>query len=1057
MQIGSLNDAVIAPIADQTYTGSQIRPAVTVTLDGRTVGASQYTVSYDNNVNAGTATVTVTGTAGTSGTKSATFNITPITLADANVTLGATTATYTGSAITVPVTVKVDGKTLNPVSLADPTVGDYVVVFDNNINAGTATVTVTGKNNYAGTVNKQFTINPADISGATVQIPECAELESGMYTERGQAWEPVPTVTLDGTQLVIGTDVSVTYQNNINAGTSAAPAKVIVAGTGNYTGTAEATFNIVKHSGTVGTPPAGATNRVIWYVDSQGTLTVTPKEEGTATLGDASDPAWTQEGVASSITNAVFTEGVVGCTSMKGLFKGCANLESFDLSKLDTASVLNTSEMFSGCAAIDEFDLSGLDLRNVTNTADMFSGCAPSAFVLGATTLAQNADASAVPAPTASNNRWWQASGNAWLTPEQIAALGANAAGRYVSVGDMAAVTVTLDPTAYDYDGNAKTPEVTVKLGDDQLAAGVDYDVRYLDNTLPGTARAQVVGKGLYQGTKEAAFTINGAVPVPAVTSLDGTDWAPVYDPIYYAAKNPDVAQWAMRPDGTVDGNKLLSHFVNNGTKEGRASKEDFDIVSYYNAHPDLRRAFGTDWTSYYRHYAKSGQREGRRCTGVEQIVSPATKLDNMEWAPVYDPLYYLGKNADLNAAFTKKIGGRQVLDDNALLRHFVNSGAKEGRLSKESFELASYYNANPDLRRAFGNDWASYYRHYASNGAREGRACTGVEQLRAPMSTLDGLDWSPVYDGLFYAASNADVARAFTLTTPARTISVLDDAALLRHFVNSGAKEGRLSKESFELASYYNANPDLRRAFGNDWARYYRHYASSGAREGRACADVEQLRGATTTRDGVDWSAVYDGSFYAQASPDVARWATRSFASGSVVDDVALLQHFVNSGRKEGRAGKETFELASYYNANPDLRRAFGTDWARYYDHYRVSGQREGRAAAGVGQLRGAVTTAENVNWAPVYDANHYAQKNTDVARWARRSFASGSVLDDAALLSHFVNSGTKEARASKQTFDVRAYKSKNADLARAFGSDWKSYYRHYALYGINERRPCV
>ena len=109
------------------------------------------------------------------------------------------------------------------------------------------------------------------------------------------------------------------------------------------------------------------------------------------------------------------------------------------------------------------------------------------------------------------------------------------------------------------------------------------------------------------------------------------------------------------------------------------------------------------------------------------------------------------------------------------------------------------------------------------------------------------------------------------------------------------------------------------------------------------------------------------------------------------------------------------------------------------------------------MGQLRGAPTTLENVNWSPVYDASYYAQRNPDVANWARRSFSSGSVIDDAALLSHFVNSGAKEARASKAGFDVHAYKSKNADLARAFGSDWKSYYRHYALYGVNEHRACA
>ena len=67
------------------------------------------------------------------------------------------------------------------------------------------------------------------------------------------------------------------------------------------------------------------------------------------------------------------------------------------------------------------------------------------------------------------------------------------------------------------------------------------------------------------------------------------------------------------------------------------------------------------------------------------------------------------------------------------------------------------------------------------------------------------------------------------------------------------------------------------------------------------------------------------------------------------------------------------------------------------------------------------------------------------------------GAVRTQCTNLSHFVNSGTKEAGASKQTFDVRAYKGKNADLARAFGNDWKSYYRYYAQHGVNEHRACA
>ena len=70
-----------------------------------------------------------------------------------NVTvIGILNKTYTGTAQTQNLTVKLGDKTLTNGT-------DYVLSYSNNINAGTATVTITGKGNYSGTVNKIFTIN----------------------------------------------------------------------------------------------------------------------------------------------------------------------------------------------------------------------------------------------------------------------------------------------------------------------------------------------------------------------------------------------------------------------------------------------------------------------------------------------------------------------------------------------------------------------------------------------------------------------------------------------------------------------------------------------------------------------------------------------------------------------------------------------------------------------------------------------------------------------------------------------------------------------------------
>ena len=72
----SIAGAWVDPIGDQEYTGGEIKPAPVVVLDGKTLKeGTDYMVSYANNVNAGTATVTMTGLSPYEGTLQTTFKI----------------------------------------------------------------------------------------------------------------------------------------------------------------------------------------------------------------------------------------------------------------------------------------------------------------------------------------------------------------------------------------------------------------------------------------------------------------------------------------------------------------------------------------------------------------------------------------------------------------------------------------------------------------------------------------------------------------------------------------------------------------------------------------------------------------------------------------------------------------------------------------------------------------------------------------------------------------------------------------------------------------------
>ena len=72
----SLENASVTGIKDQTYTGSEIRPAISVTLNGKTLtDGTDYVVNYSNNIKPGTATITIEGKGNYTGVLKKSFQI----------------------------------------------------------------------------------------------------------------------------------------------------------------------------------------------------------------------------------------------------------------------------------------------------------------------------------------------------------------------------------------------------------------------------------------------------------------------------------------------------------------------------------------------------------------------------------------------------------------------------------------------------------------------------------------------------------------------------------------------------------------------------------------------------------------------------------------------------------------------------------------------------------------------------------------------------------------------------------------------------------------------
>ena len=315
-------------------------------------------------------------------------------------------------------------------------------------------------------------------------------------------------------------------------------------------------------------------------------------------------------------------------------------------------------------------------------------------------------------------------------------------------------------------------------------------------------------------------------------------DYSSVFDANYYLSLYPDVAK-------ATSGNSdlALDHFINYGMSEGRRGSANFDVQSYFNEYPDLRAAFGFDLVKYYEHYVTAGKAEGRHGTGCSKIEGYATAINGVDYSSVYDPSFYLSNNEDIRNAFSKRSpAGVVMVNDAAVLRHFINCGMAEGRRGNESFDVLSYYNRYPDLRRAFGANLTALYGHYLSSGRAEGRITTGCDSLTGAVVSQGGTDYSPVYDFDFYTSNNGDVLSAFT--TVRGGLRFVDDAAVLRHFINCGMAEGRRGNESFDVYGYRNRYMDLRKAFGLNLKNYYMHYLNCGIKEGRNGASMTGYEG---------------------------------------------------------------------------------------------------------------------------------------------------------------------------------------------------------------------
>ena len=585
-----------------TYNGKAQKPAVTVKYNNyKFKNGTDYTLSYKNNTKIGTATVTVKGKGKLSGTKSVTFKINAKPIKNAVITYN-NSLTYNGSTLSPAVTVKYGNATLKKNT-------DYTVAYSNNVNAGTGTITITGKGIYGGSVKKTFTIKKLGISATAVS-------GTGNKVYTGSAIKPVPAVKAGGRTLKNGTDFTVSYKSNTEPGT----ATLKVTGKGNYSGSVSKTFKITARAindvevtvpDTVFTGVQVRPDVVVSYGNYQfinnsdytlsfkdnvnigtasvvvtgknhlsGSRTVTfpiEKADISSTEIAVKNATFTGSAVKSAVDvrlgNVTLKEGTHYTLSYKNnvnagtaqvTVSGKGSLEgavtkSFTIAKAD---ISKASISASGTYAPDDVKI-GINAKfgNYTLKSSDYSFTAPTAAGEQTLTISGNGNFSGkstvkcnvakADIANAISSLSLSTDGKGYtvtiiydgvlLTQDKDykvavteSATGVSAVitgiGNYGGTATISGISNELE--AFEnavvtigkvtYNGTAQLPSVTVKIGSVTLKSGTDYILSAYDNTNAGSATAVITGKGKYAGAeKKTQFTIAPAAISSASISCE--------------------------------------------------------------------------------------------------------------------------------------------------------------------------------------------------------------------------------------------------------------------------------------------------------------------------------------------------------------------------------------------------------------------------------------------------------------------------------------------------------------------------------------------------------
>ena len=457
---GAITNESITPISDRPYTGSETIYELVVTVSGKQlVLGDDYTVVVNGDTtNAGSVTITVTGTGNYSGTGTVSFEITQIDITTCKEIIIPNQIYLTDGNKPLP-TIEIDGfGTLINES-------DYTLSYSNNIGVtNNASVIITGTGNYTGSITSTFTIVAKDITDVLV------ELESSIiYT--GNDIEAIKSVTLAGYEDLT---YDITYSNNVNAGNTAS---YTITGTGNFAGTVTNKFTIDQFDlATLADEDIELIGSLV-YTSKQ----ITPTVEITFNSGILENTTYS---LSYGDNINVADGGTITISAVSTNFKGTKSV-TFEIEQrsIDDAVATVSDQAYTGNAItpVPTVTIEGIGI--LINNTD---------FTLSYSENNTNVSDSPVTITVSGTGNYTGTLESTFnITPIDIS--GAN-------VSKIADVY---------YTGNAIEPTPVITVEDFGVLDGEnDYTVTYSNNTVVGVATITINGKGNFTGEVSTTFNI---------------------------------------------------------------------------------------------------------------------------------------------------------------------------------------------------------------------------------------------------------------------------------------------------------------------------------------------------------------------------------------------------------------------------------------------------------------------------------------------------------------------------------------------------------------------